>query len=172
MSNITFLTTRRKLSPETVDLDIREIIERRFLGRIKVNLTRFIKKPKNKKDVWAQWECEADVHDKENSWRYGFDFYLEGHHLLHGKHPHSHWGYWALACVVLNELGVKYNGLRSDETDPSDRWKPEPEKYPTFQAYNRICYGQRPMAKIEWDYLPESLKKLDRELSRNLKNGH
>jgi len=64
VANHGYVTTRRKLTPEQVDQDIREIVKRRFKGEVEVEYEKLSEKPtKRRSEGWEFWNIWA-------SWRF------------------------------------------------------------------------------------------------------
>lgn len=174
MANHGFVTTRRKLTVERVDKDIREIVERRFKGLASVKLENF-GPPKDEHERWAMWDftvpCTEDL--KRGRFPWGFEIWFTTPHKLEFRHSFTgsqDWCSWAQCCVMEEELAKLYNGWVSDE-GVDNRWRGKPEKYPTFQSWLDILYSPRVddfkhkaacelLKKTVWMSLPPLLKKL------------
>lgn len=173
MANHGFVTTRRKLTWEKVDADIREINERRFDNILSIE----VEKERKKNAIHYYFLAPAGMHE------FGFSIWLVSPHKLEFRHPHSQWGWWAQVLVYTEELAAKYNGTISDE-GVEEKWKGDPKKYPTFMSWTR-SFHNRPMpkditpeiaeqarkageylTKLEWDRLPKLLKDLDEKTAK------
>jgi hypothetical protein len=137
MANHGFVTTRKKLTPEQVDQDIREIVLRRFGGNVEVEYNKCSKNPPSKgsHNWWAHWEMKAKARFPKDVPDYMFEFAasIMSPHRLDFRHPHADWAFWA-QMAVQEELALKYDGTVSDE-GVSERWKVTPKTIEKYQHY-------------------------------------
>jgi hypothetical protein len=169
MANHGFLTTRKQLTPEQVDRDIKEIIERRLGGIIKVTFDTYKDEP-SKDGHWAGWQFKP----KEGTVKEGhFEFgaWLNSRRKMEFRHPHGEWSWWA-QMILQQELALKYNGTISDE-GVEERWKVTPRQIKKYFHYRdwvfRNCDQTQDVvrnatrhewAKLELTYTPEPLRSL------------
>lgn len=114
MANHGFVTTKKWLTGDRVEKDIKEIIEERFKNKVPIVRT-------------------------EDSFEIGFEYpwsfgcWVENCHKVEFRNPMPDWCWWVMA-VIQNDLAIKYNGLISDE-GVNGYWKGVQNKYPTFRLW-------------------------------------
>lgn len=128
MSNVQFLSVPGRLRAyERLTADIREILERRFKGHLKLI---------EEGDHW--WRTHLDI-EQYDEWPYGgWEGYWIGiasRRKLSIKHTPCEFLAWTQE-VVLNELGSLYKGRMSDE-GVNENWEPDVTKFPTFESYTK-----------------------------------
>lgn len=135
MANHGFLTTRKQLTPEGVDRDIKEILERRFRGAVTVEFhdSGLKEPPKKEFAVWAGWHFKPKEGLLKDGYRFEFSAWLNSRRKMEFRHPPSDWAWWA-QMIVQDELALKYDGTISDE-GVSERWKATPEKIKKYFHY-------------------------------------
>ena len=177
MANHAYVTTRRILTPEVVDQDIREIVTRRLKDEVTIEFKKFGKLPKKTSykgyeswEIWALWRFEPKSQKIKEPWRFGFEAWQMSHRKLEFRHPHGEWAWWA-QMILREELAYKYDGILSDE-GISDRWKATPEKLKKYAHYRDWVTKRWPhqtlaqkaaraiMARVELIYVPEPLRSL------------
>lgn len=175
MANHGFVTTRKTLTPEMVDRDIREIVERRFKNKLEIKYDKVSENSPKKGtyDIWAGWEFHLPIPSKNDKrdWYYDFTAWIMSPHKLEFRHPHADWAFWAQSCVLQEELAYRYNGIISDE-GVSERWKSSPErlkKYATYRKWLEARFGGNRFAprlmKGEWLFVHPVLRALDRKIA-------
>lgn len=185
MANHGFVTVRRKLTPEMVDRDLREITRRRFLDRVEIDYHR-IEKPK-KEGMLAAWLITPKGVPAP-AYVFDFQMWLSTPRKLEFRHPTGggQWSWWAQVCVLEEEFAYLYGGTVSDE-GIEERWKGSIEsvkKYPTWRSWIEGLYAPGPfrntpgriaagrmMIKEETKWLPEGLRKLDLEIAERAADG-
>ena len=119
MANHGFVTTKKWLTGDRVEEALKDILEERFESKIPYKRTN---------DYFEiGFECP---------WVFGF--WVENCHKLEFRHASPEWCWWVM-CVIQNEFAIRYNGLISDE-GVEEKWKGEPNKYPTFRSWIAIRY--------------------------------
>lgn len=177
MANHGFVTTRRILTPEVVDKDIREIVKRRFKDEVEVTLTKHSEKPSKHPfeghefwDIWALWHFEPKSRAIKEDRRHSFSFetWQMSHRKLEFRHPHGEWAWWA-QMTIQNELAYKYDGTISDE-GVEERWKVTPERLKKYYHYRDWVTKRYPgkgvlakaaraaLSRVEMIYVPEPLR--------------
>lgn len=179
MANHGYVTTRRKLTPEQVDQDIREIVKRRFKGEVEVEYEKLSEKPTKRRsegwefwNIWASWRFRPKSEELWKKFGGEFSTWIMSHRKLEFRHPHGDWAWWA-QMILQDELALKYGGTISDE-GVSERWKVTPHmirKYRHFknwvfrrwnQRHNKALPKEKRDAymKMELDFIPEPLRSL------------
>lgn len=178
MANHGFVTTRRILTPEAVNEDIREIVARRLKDEVTIEFRTLSALPKKTAhegyeswDIWALWHFEPKKSPTiKEPWHYGFEAWQMSHRKLEFRHPHGEWAWWA-QMIIQEELAYKYDGTVSDE-GVEERWKITPQILRKYQHYRdwvtkrwpRQTVAQKAaravMARIELMYVPEPLRSL------------
>jgi hypothetical protein len=177
MANHGYVTTRRILTPEEVDKDIREIVERRFKGHIDVEFKKLLKDPKKSSfrgyeswDIWALWVFSPKDKKFKKESRHCFEAWIMSQRKLEFRHPHGEWAWWG-QMIVQEELAYKYGGTVSDE-GVEERWKVTPEKLAKYRHYkdwitHRWTWNPKQpklvakaMIKLELLQIPEPLRSL------------
>jgi hypothetical protein len=125
MGNHGFVTTKKWLTGDRLEKDLKEIIEERFQN--KVPYTR-----------------EDDYFEIGFNYPWKFGCWIENCHKVEFRNPNADWCWWAMA-VIQNELALRYNGLISDE-GVGEKWKGVANKYPTFRNYieARLAHMKNP----------------------------
>jgi len=178
MSNHGFVTTYRKiLTPDRVDADVREIVERRFRGQLDIACEKLRNPPrKGTYGMWAWWELHPKglLDTAREGLHYDFEISLRSPYKLEFRHPHSDWGFWAQSCVFEEEFSFRYHGVVTDE-GIADRWIATQErllKYATYRMWteSRMKAIGRPRGQVpvnyDWKLLSPVLQRLDREIAR------
>lgn len=131
MSNHAFLSVRGRLrSTDKIEADLREIVERRFKG--------FVKVVTHKDREGASWEVCVPELALQCSWY----IWRETQRKLETRHSMGALNWWT-QTVVTEELAVLYDGTLSDEGIP-DRWKGDASKYPTLKSYMGMVLFRAP----------------------------
>lgn len=146
MANHGFITSKKNFKKEQVIKDLQEI-----------NLRRFDRKLTISSDFDTEWFISHGG--------YGFYIWISSPRKLEHRHA-SGWLYY-LELVFAEEMGKKYNAIMSDEGS-DEKWKPRPEKYPTFKSWLDILYGHskikhpesyKTMIDLEMETCPRGFKK-------------
>jgi hypothetical protein len=148
MSNISFITTRARVSSYNITELLSKINDKRFDGKMTIT------------EDESSWKVQY-----KNDWD-TLNFYQPSPRKLSLKHPHTPWmGY--VAVVFRNELGVATQALLSDE-GVGETWKPNPKKYPTYKAWLDILHGSlkefnlssyKDLMRVELSMAPKGMKK-------------
>jgi len=153
MANHGYVKSKRIFKKDEVFKEIQEINQRRFDGKLNIEDSDY--------GDLGSWFISHAVEESTE----GFNIWIASPKKLEHRHTRC----WAtyLEIVFANELGVKYDGIMSDD-GVSEKWKPRPEKYPTFLAWLDVLYGHIKESKpdsfktaIEFEmmYCPEELIK-------------
>jgi hypothetical protein len=153
MANHGYITSRRHFKAEQIEKDLQEINERRFKGYLTIQ-------PDSGCSEKGSWFVSYN----DNLYTTGFNIWIESQRKLEHRHT-SGWGYY-VELVFCEELGAKYDATMSDG-GISDRWKPCPEKYPTYRAWLDISHemymkrdptGCLEMIGREMEFAPKELR--------------
>lgn len=177
MANHGYVTTRRHLTPEEVDRDIREIVKRRFKDLIEVRYEKTAPEPSTHNfrgtdfwNIWALWAFEPKDEKLKKTSNYIFEVWIMNRRKLEFRHPHGDWSWWG-QMTVQNELAYKYDGTISDE-GVEERWKVDQKKLDKYRHYRdwvtkrwpRQTVAQKAaravMARLELSTTPEPLRSL------------
>lgn len=177
MANHGYVTTRRHLTPEEVDQDIREIVKRRFNDIIDVRFEKNAPEPGKHEfrgtlfwNIWGCWVFEPKDEKLKKTSNYIFGAWLMSHRKLEFRHPHGDWSWWG-QMIVQDELAFKYDGIISDE-GVEERWKVTQEKLDKYRHYKdwvthrwswnpkRSKIGAKAMIKLELLQTPPLLRSL------------
>jgi hypothetical protein len=151
MSNIAFLTTRRHVKSYDIVAMLVDINYRRFGGKLAIQA--HLTTP----PYWSVYT----PNDMD-----GFDIYNPSPRKLSIKHPMMPWMDY-VALVFRHELGRLTGAILSDE-GVEETWLPDPDKYPTFQAWLELrhsrLYQNNPdsylqLMQIEWKHVPSGMEK-------------
>lgn len=151
MANHGFITSKRTFKKEQVFKDLQEINERRFKGLLKIEDSDW-----GKNGSWF-------ISYKDPDWEHpeGFNIWIRSPKKLEHRHSHC-WAYY-LEVIFSNELAKKYGTILSDEGH-DEKWKPAPEKYPTFKVWLDFLYGHakkkhpnsyKQMIDLEMEFCPK-----------------
>jgi hypothetical protein len=116
--NHSFITVKGSVSRGKVDLVLHEINARRFNGVFVVSRSG---------DSW--W----DVIHATAGWPYRLDVWVENNRRVEMRKALGDFGSW-MQAVFQEELALVINGRCGDQ-GISERWDPEPGKFPTFRSY-------------------------------------
>lgn len=151
MANHGYVTTRKHLLADLINLDLMEINERVFKN--KLTLTR---------DATNYWTFEYP--NPPDGRYYSFPVQLTNKNKLEFRHQMGDWNFWA-QNQVAEELALKYNGLISDD-GVSEKWKAE-NKTPHYKDWvKRSWYRMAPkpvafaMTKLQLKSVPKELRDL------------
>lgn len=127
MANHGFISSTRTLDKDQVLLDLQEINNRRFGGKLAITF--------NGKEWHIHYPSEKYVYGQ------GFLLWIRSPKKLEHRHTIM-WGYY-LEIVFAHELGTKYNGKLSDE-GVGGTWKSDVAKYPTYKSWvdEQLSYVQ------------------------------
>ena len=127
MANHGFIVSKKNFKADQIRKDLEEINRRRFKGLLKIEDSQW-----GDKGAWfVSYQAEG--------WEYptGFNIWITSQRKIEHRHAHG-WGFY-IELVFVEELGAKYNATFSDE-GISNRWKPDPAKYPNYKAWLSIQY--------------------------------
>ncbi len=129
MSNKCELRPRRKMSREKIDAIFEELNKTTFKGILRIEYH------KTTKDEPGWGDHTWNVSFVENGRNYGNRiFYLNGQREFHGVHGGgADFCYW-ITFVVMHTVGKAFNGMPMEDFD-GKRNRANPDKYPTFEAY-------------------------------------
>lgn len=155
MANHGFVTTRKHLTGEKVDADLRVIVNRRFGNDFVVEYI----------PHWEQggWKIKPSG---DSPWFFEFTLWLAKRGTLEFRHPRSGWAYWAQQ-TIQDELAILYNGTISDE-GVFEKWKVKKIEYPTYESWFKMLNSHllenykelyEARLKSEFEFLPEILRK-------------
>jgi hypothetical protein len=151
MGNIAYITTRKHVKSYDMMSLLQDINQRRFDGKMTI------------RDHCEGWEISYQ--HWENAWETIW-IHPESTRKVGAKHPHSVWMPYVFV-VFLEELGALTNGVMSDE-GVSERWKPNPKKYSSWDVWMKILHARslqtNPEAaeqfiKLETSYVPNGMEK-------------
>jgi hypothetical protein len=164
------MTTRKQLTPDKVDRDIKEIVERRLGSIVEVTFETYTKEPV-RGDYWAGWRFSPKEGTVKEGYRFEFGAWLNSRRKMEFRHPHGDWSWWA-QMIIQDELALKYDGTISDE-GVSERWKVTPDKIKKYFHYRdwvtqrwaqtrnvALNVARRALAKIELACTPAPLRNL------------
>lgn len=128
MANHGFITSRKNFDKKQVALDLQEINERRFGGKLKIEDSEY-----GKNGSWF-----ISYIDERIEYPRGFNIWITSPKKL--EHRHSYGYAFYVEIVFSEEMGAKYNATMSDEGH-GDKWKPLPSKYKKFMDWMNVLYG-------------------------------
>lgn len=131
MGNIATITTRKKITPEMINVEINRIIKERFKNLLKVTMTRYSNLPE--KDSYGDWEWWVNWEFSKMDGNIAFNFAILSYHKMSYKHAHGDWNWWA-QMTLSKELAFKYNGTHSDEGIP-EKWKETSNTMKEYRHY-------------------------------------
>lgn len=151
MGNIAYITTRKQIKSYDMMSLLDKINKKRFNGKITIT------------PAHDGWEIS---YGKDGTYGWGFWIHPDSPRKLACKHPIGSWmGY--VFVVFQEELAKLTNGILSDE-GVSDRWKPKPHKYPSYQSWIEILYSGakeiypdrfQEILEFELKFAPEDMRK-------------
>lgn len=122
MSNNGYITSRRYISSYNIVDMLNEINDRRFGGKLLISEEVF----EDGSNYYVNYFLNEQKH--------GIYFWQLSARKLAIPHPQMPFSKY-LKYVFSEELGVKMDGIMSDECDESDKWKPDPSKYKKYTAW-------------------------------------
>lgn len=147
MANHGFISSKRKLDKDKVFLDLQEINNRRFGGKLEIKIED------------SEWFIHYPTEHHEDT--KGFWLWLKTSRKLEHRHAVM-WAYY-LEIVFAHELATKYNGNLSDE-GIGETWKPDVTKYPNYKAWidRSLSHIKNPaiLSKLEnfhWETCPPDM---------------
>ena len=130
MANHGYISSKKNINKKLVQADLQEINERRFKGKLSI-----AEMPADKPTAKGNWYISYQWNGDE--YYAVFHIWVVSVRKLEHRHTHN-WGFY-IELVFAEELGAKYGGRCTDEGF-SGGWKPEPTKYPSYQAWLDIKY--------------------------------
>lgn len=128
MSNVNWITFDKPRTVKEIEAALREVITKRF-----GNPDRLVYQGNGYWDYDDVLVCGKNI-------RHGVSIKTKGRKKVEFKSGATIESDW-MEFVLRTELGVLFDAMCGGEHDEDAAWKPDPTKFPTFDAYFQKFYG-------------------------------